>query len=158
MKPRCREARHHTSTSKVDDQSVYSIEASCCCSSKSTVISWSQWRQIWRWTASSKLCQSLKPTHYDEKFEKECQPRKDEENPRLQNFPKYDKKFDEGYWHQKFDDNYGKASRVPFWVDTWQDFEDNFVKISRIGIFNPPADEKDEWPTEPRFNFFSTLL
>jgi hypothetical protein len=43
------------------------------------------------------LCQSLKPTHYDEKFEKECQPRKDEENPRLQNFPKYDKKFDEGY-------------------------------------------------------------
>ena len=53
---------------------------------------------------------------------------KDEENPRLPNFPKDDKNFDEGYWHQNFDESYGRASGVPFWVDTWQDFEDNFVK------------------------------
>ena len=49
---------------------------------------------------------------------------------------------------------------MPFWVDTRQDYEDNFMKKIKNWQFNPPADEKDEWPTEPRFNLFlhSTII
>ena len=39
--------------------------------------------------------------------------------------------------HQKFDENYGKASGVPYWVNTRQDYEDNFMQKIKNWQFNP---------------------
>ena len=52
---------------------------------------------------------------------------------------------------KKFDENYGKAFGVPYWVNTRCDYEDDFMKKIKTWQFNPPADEEDEWPIEPRF-------
>ena len=77
-----------------------------------------------------------------------------------QNPPKEDKKIDGGHRQQKFDENYGWNSGVPFWFNTRCDYEDDFMKKIKNWQFNPLADERDEWPTEPRFNPFlrSTMM
>ena len=54
--------------------------------------------------------------------------------------------------HQKFDENYGKASGLPYWMNTWQDYEDNFMHKIKNWQFNPPVYEKDEWSTKPKYN------
>ena len=57
-----------------------------------------------------------------------------------------------------------KRSRIGIWstflVNTRCDFVDDFMKKIKNWQFNPPADEKDEWPTEPRFNplLHSTMI
>ena len=45
-------------------------------------------------------------------------------------------------------------------MNTQQDYEDNFMQKIKYWRFNSPADEKDEWPTEPRFNplLHSTMI
>ena len=47
-----------------------------------------------------------------------------------------------------------------FMVLLWFNWQDDFMKKIKNWQFNPPADEKDEWPTEPRFNLFlhSTII
>ena len=75
----------------------------------------------------SNFVESSKPSLHDKNLEKECQPpAKDVENekgPRLPNYPKDVKKLDEGHRQRKFDENYGKASGVPYWVNTRCDYE-----------------------------------
>ena len=92
-----------------------------------------------------------KPSLDDKELEKECQPLKEFENVeglQSQNPPKEDKKIDGGHRQQKFDENYGWNSGVPFWFNTRCDYEDDFMKKIKNWQFNPPADEEDEWPTE----------
>ena len=38
--------------------------------------------------------------------------------------------------------------------------QDNFIQKIKYWRFDPPVDEKDEWPTEPRFNplLHSTMI
>ena len=45
-------------------------------------------------------------------------------------------------------------------MNTRCDYEGDFMKKIENWQFNPPADEKDEWPTEPRFNplLHSTMM
>ena len=40
---------------------------------------------------------------------------------------------------QKFDENYGKASGVPYWVNTRCDYEDDFIRKIKNWQFNPPV-------------------
>ena len=56
--------------------------------------------------------EASKPALHDKKFEKECQPLKDVENEKGLRSPNHPKE------EQKSDENYGKASWVPFWVNT----------------------------------------
>ena len=70
--------------------------------------------------------EASKPSLHDEKLEKVCQPLKDvenEKNLRPPNHPKKNEKIDEGHQHRKFDENNGKASGIPFWVNTRCDYE-----------------------------------
>ena len=50
--------------------------------------------------------------------------------------------------------------RVSFWINTRCDYEDDFMKKIKNWLFNPQADEEDEWPIEPRFNslLHSTMI
>ena len=150
-------------TSKVDDQLLEILE-------KQTVVIAPKPQYLN--TPCSKFEVGQRPQNYveasksalhDKKFEKECQPLKYVENKkslRSPNHPKNNEKIDEGHQHQKFDENYGKASRVPFWVNTRCDYKDDFMIKIKNWQFNPPVDEKDEWPTEPRFNplLHSTMM
>ena len=52
---------------------------------------------------------------------------------------KDNQKINEDRRHQKFDENYGKASGVPYWVNTRQDYEDNFMQKIKNWQFNPPV-------------------
>ena len=77
---------------------------------------------------------------YDEKCEKECQPRKDVENEKnlcSSNPLKDNEKINEDQRHQNFEENYDKASGVPYWVNTRQDYEDNFMQKIKNWQFNP---------------------
>ena len=49
---------------------------------------------------------------------------------------------------------------MPFWINTRCDYEDDFMKKIKNWLFNPQADEEDEWPIEPRFNslLHSTMI
>ena len=111
----------------------------------------------------SKCVKASKPSLYIEKFEKECQPRKNVENEKnlcSSNPLKDNEKINEDQRHQNFEENYDKASGVPYWVNTWQDHEDNLMQQIKNWQFNPPVYEKDEWSTEPKFNplLHSTMI
>ena len=111
LEPRCREARHHTSTSKVDDQLFQKKRADGVAPNPQSFHGPNDVKSEGGQHPPN-CVKASKPSHYDEKFEKKCQIRKDEENQHLPNFPKDNKKFDEGYRRRKFDENYGKASGV----------------------------------------------
>ena len=88
----------------------------------------------------SNCVESSKPSLHDEKFEKECQPPKDVENEkglRSKNLLKENEKFDRGHRLQKFDENYGKASGVPYWVNTRCDYE-----VCIKGSFEQPIESR----------------
>ena len=40
---------------------------------------------------------------------------------------------------KKFDENYGKVSGVPYWVNARCDYEDDFMKKIKNWQFNPPV-------------------
>ena len=99
--------RLHPSTSKIDDQLLQE---------KQTIVAAPKPHfkdyKLEDGEQPSNCVESSKPSLHDEKLEKECQPPKDVENDKCllsKNLPKENKKFDE---------NYGKASGVPYWVNT----------------------------------------
>ena len=92
----------------------------------------------------SSCVESSKPSLHDKKFEKECQPPKDVENEkslRSKNLLKENEKFDGGHRLKKFYENYGKASGVPYWVNTRCDYEVR-IGVCIKGSFEQPIESK----------------
>ena len=88
----------------------------------------------------SNFVESSKPSLHYEKFEKECQPPKDVENqknPCSKNLLKEKEKLDRGHRLQELDENYGKASGVPYWVNTRCDYE-----VCIKGYFKQPIESR----------------
>ena len=140
-------ARIHPSTSKVGDQLLQEKQTAA----PKPVTSWLQRQWIWKWTVTFNLCWSLKTITKWQKIWKRMPTSKrcwKLEKPMLLKSFKGQQK---NWWrpcHQKFDENYGKASGVPYLVNTRQDYEDNFMQKIKNWQFNPPVYEKDEWSTE----------
>ena len=134
-KSRCREARIHPSTSKVDDQLLQekqTVTASPKPQHQNLSHHGSKDNDFEDGERPSNCVEASKPSLYDERFEKECQPWKDVENEKNlcpSNPSKDNEKIDEDQRHQKFNENYSKASGVPYWVNTRQDYEVSIITV-----------------------------